>query len=42
VEEIDGDYVMINYFDYERGELGELIPLEISRIKKATLRESSK
>lgn len=38
VEEIDGDYLMMTYLD-EKGELGELIPLEFSRVKKAELRK---
>lgn len=39
VEEIEGDYLTMTYLD-EKG-IGEGIPLEISRVKKATLRESS-
>ena len=38
VEEIEGiDYVMLSYFD-EKGNLGEVIPLELSRVKKAELK----
>ena len=39
VEEIEGDYLTMTYLD-EEGATGEGIPLEISRVKKATLRES--
>ncbi|MCK4520338.1 hypothetical protein KAT95_00505 [Candidatus Parcubacteria bacterium] len=38
-EEIEGDYLMMTYLD-EKGGIGEGIPLEISRVKKATLRKS--
>ena len=37
VEEMDGEYAMMTYFD-EGGEPGELIPLEITRIQKAALK----
>ncbi len=37
VEEFDGDYAMITYIA-EDGEVGELIPLKISRVKKAELK----
>ncbi len=42
VEIIYDDYVMMSYFDYERNETGEGIPLSISRIKKAELRKPQK
>ena len=38
VEEIKGDILSTSYVK-ENGELGELIPLEFSRIKKATIRK---
>ena len=40
VEEINGDYLMMTYLT-EKGEVGEGIPLELSRIKGVSLRESS-
>ena len=39
VEEIEDDYLTMTYLD-EKGDIGEGIPLEISRVKKATLRKS--
>ena len=39
VEEINSDYLMITYLN-EKGEAGEGIPLEFSRIKGASLKES--
>lgn len=38
VEEIDGNNLVMTYFDYERNEFGEEIPLDFFRVKKAKLR----
>ena len=40
VEEIYGDYLMMTYLN-EKGETGEGIPLELSRVKGASLKVSS-
>jgi len=36
VEEFDGEYLMMTYLA-EDGDVGELIPLELARVKKAGL-----
>ena len=41
MEGIDGDYLSMTYID-EKGRLGEEIPLEFSRVKKAELRKIEK
>ncbi|MDD5341464.1 MAG: hypothetical protein PHC97_03465 [Patescibacteria group bacterium] len=37
VEELENDYAMMTYIDSD-GDLGESIPLDLKRVKKATLR----
>jgi hypothetical protein len=41
VEELDDDCAMMTYIA-EDGDVGELIPLELTRIKKAALRNDKK
>ncbi|MFH0892471.1 MAG: hypothetical protein V1867_06865 [Candidatus Falkowbacteria bacterium] len=41
VEELDNEYAMMTYIA-EDGDVGELIPLKLARIKKAELRDDQK